>query len=72
MMTAAILSTLNTYICGDHAYMDIWTLDIGRKSELWVEDGDDHNTFVVAVIMTEYIVGHALKVITYHHLLLLN
>jgi len=30
---------------------------VGGHSEVWVEDG-------------EYIVGHALKAITYHHLLL--
>jgi len=34
------------------------------------KDGDDHNTFAVVVIMTEYIDGHVLKAITYHHLLL--
>jgi len=38
--------------------------------ELWVKDGDNHDTFAVVVIMTEYIVGHILKAITYHHLLL--
>jgi len=37
---------------------------------LRVKDGDDHDTFAVVVIMTEHIVGHVLKVITYHHLLL--
>jgi len=37
---------------------------------MWVEDGDDPNTFVVVVIMIEYIVGHVLKAITYHHLFL--
>jgi len=44
--------------------------DIGEHSELWVKDGDDHDAFVVVVIMTEYIVKHVLKIITYHHLLL--
>jgi len=39
-------------------------------SEQWVKDGDNHDTFAVVVIMTEYIVGHVLKAITYHHLLL--
>jgi len=37
---------------------------------LWVRDGDNHDAFAVAVNMTEYIVGHVLKAITYHHLLL--
>jgi len=41
-------------------------LNIGGHLELWVEDGDDHNTSAVVIILTEYIVGH----ITYHHLLL--
>jgi len=39
-------------------------------SEQWVKDGDNHDTFAVAFIMTEYIVGHVLKAIIYHHLLL--
>jgi len=39
-------------------------------SELWVKDWDNHDTFVVVVIMTEHIVGHILKAIIYHHLLL--
>jgi len=33
-------------------------------------DEEDHNTFVVVFIMTEYIVGYIFKAITYHHLLL--
>ena len=45
-------------------------LNIGGYSELWVEDGDDHDTFAVVVILSEYIVGHILKAITYHLLLL--
>jgi len=45
-------------------------LDIGGHSELWVKDGGDHDTFAVVVIMTKHIVGHILKTITYHHLLL--
>jgi len=45
-------------------------LDIGGHPELWVKDGDDHDNFVVVVIMTEYIVGHILKALNYHHLLL--
>ena len=55
---------------GDHTYKAIWMLDIGGHSELWVKDGDNHDTFAVVVIMTDYIVGHILKAITYHHLLL--
>jgi len=38
--------------------------------ELWVKDGDDCDTFMVVFIMTKYIVGHVLKAITCHHLLL--
>jgi len=45
-------------------------LDISGHLELWVKDGDNHNTLAVVVIVTEYIVGHVLKVITYHYLLL--
>jgi len=41
-------------------------------SELWVKDGDNHDTFAVVVIMTEYIIGHILKAITYYYLLLKN
>jgi len=71
MATATILSTAFNFItCGDHTYKAIWMLDIGGHSKLWVKDVDNHDTFVVVVIMTEYIVGHILKAITYHHLLL--
>jgi len=71
MATATILSTVSNFVtCGDHTYKAIWTLDIGGHLELWVKDGDDHNTFAVVVTMTEYIVEHVLKVITCHHLLL--
>jgi len=71
MATATILSTVSNFVtCGDHTYKVIWTLDIGGHSEMWVKDGDDHNTFVVVVIMTEYIAGHVLKAIICHHLLL--
>jgi len=71
MTTATILSAVfNFIIHGDHTYKAIWTLDKGGHSELWVKDGDNHNTFAVVLIMTEYIVGHVLKAITYHHLLL--
>jgi len=71
MTTATILSVVfNFIIHGDHTYKAIWMLNMGGHSVLWVEDGDDHDTFVVVVIMTEYIVGHVLKAITYHHLLL--
>jgi len=54
----------------DHTYNAIWTFDIGGHSELWVKDGDNHDTLAVVVNMTEYIVGHVLKAITYYHLLL--
>jgi len=71
MATATIPSIVFNFVThGDHTYKVIWTLDIGGHMELWVKDGDDHNTFVVVVIMTEYIVGHVLKAITYYHLLL--
>jgi len=43
---------------------------MGGHSESWVKDRDDHDTFAVVVFMTEHIVGHILKVVTYHHLLL--
>jgi len=70
MTTTTILSIVFNFVTHrDHTYKAIWTLDIGGHSELWVKDGDDHNTFAV-VIMTEHIVGHVLKAITYHHLLL--
>jgi len=71
MTTATILLIVfNCVTCGDHTYKAIWMLDIGGHLELWVKDGDNHDTFPVVVIMTEYIVGHILKAITYHHLLL--
>jgi len=66
-----ILSIVFNFVTrGDHTYKAIWMLNIGRHSELWVKDGDDHNTFAVVVIMTECIVAHILKAITYYHLLL--
>jgi len=71
MTTATILSIVFNFVtCGDHTYRAIWTLDMDGHSELWVNDGDNHDTFAVVVIMIEYIVGHVLKAITYHHLLL--
>jgi len=71
MTTATILSIVFNFVtCGDHTCKAIWMLDIGGHSELWVKDGDNHDTFAVIVVMTEYIVGHVLKAITYHHLLL--
>jgi len=71
MTTATILSIVFNFVThGDHAYKAIWMLDIGGHSELWVKGGDNHDTFATVVIMTEYIVGHVLKAITYHHLLL--
>jgi len=70
MTAATILSIIFNFVThGDHVYKAIWTLDIGGHSELWVKDGDDHDTFVVVVIMTKHIVGHILKAIIYHHLL---
>jgi len=71
MTTTTILSIVfNFVIGGDHTYQAIWMLNIGGHLELWVKDGDNHDTFAIVVIMTEYIVGHILKAITYHHLLL--
>jgi len=71
MTAATILSIVFNFVtCGDHAYKAIWTLDIGGHSELWVKDGDNHDTFAVVVIITKRIVGHVLKAITNHHLLL--
>jgi len=61
-----VLIVFNFETCGDLTYKAIWTLDIGWHSELWVKDGDNHDTFAVA----EYIIGHVLKAITYHHLFL--
>jgi len=69
-MVITILSIVFNFVTHeDHTYKAIWTLDIGGHLESGVKDGDDHDTFVVVVIMTEYIVGHILKAITYHHLL---
>ena len=69
MTTATILSIVFNFVtCGDHTYKAIWMLDIGGHSELQVKDGDNYDTFGVAVIMKEYIIGHVLKAITYHHL----
>ena len=71
MTTATILSIVFNFLThGDHTYKAISTIDIGGHSELWVKDGKNHDTYAVVVIMTEYIVGHILKAITYHHLLL--
>jgi len=71
MTAATILSIVFNFVKhGDHTYKAIWTLDIGGHSELWVKDGDNYDTFAVVVNMTEHIVGHILKAITYYHLLL--
>jgi len=71
MTTATILSIVFNFVAReDHTYKVNWTLNIGGHSEMWAKDGDDHNTSAVFVIMTEYIVGHILKAMTYHHLLL--
>jgi len=71
MTAATILSIVFNFVThGDHTYKAIWMLDIGGYSEFWVKDGDNLDTFVIVVNMTEYIVGHVLKAITYHHLLL--
>ena len=71
MTTATILSIVFNFVAYlDHTYKAILMLNIGGHSELWVKDGDHHHTFAVVVIMTEYIAGHVLKAITYHHLLL--
>ena len=71
MTAARILSIVFNFVThGDHTYKAIWTLDIGGHSEMWVNNGDDHDTFAVVVIMTEHIAGHVLKVETYYHLLL--
>jgi len=70
LFIATILSIVFNFVAhGNHTYKAIWTLDIGGYLELWVKDGDNHYTFAV-VDMTEYIVEHVLKAITYHHLLL--
>jgi len=55
MTTATILSIVFNFVAhGDNiqGYMN----------------GDNHNTFAVVVIMTEYIVEDVLKAITYHQL----
>jgi len=71
MIATTILSIVFNFVTHeDHTYKAIWTLNIGGHLESWVKDGDDHDTFAVVVIMTEYIVEHILKAITYHHLLL--
>jgi len=58
MTTATILSIVFNFVArGDHTCKAIWTLDIGGHLELWAKDGDDYNTFMLAmyigVIMTE-------------------
>ena len=73
MTTATILSIVFSFVIDrDHTYKAIWPFNIGGYSELWVKDGDNHDTFIVVVIMTEYIVGHILKAITYLSLTLKN
>ena len=55
MTTATILSIFFSFVThGDHTYKAIWTFDIGGHSELWVKDGDNHDTCAVVIIMTEY------------------
>jgi len=73
MATGKIFSVVFNFVThGDHAYKAIYerSIYIGGHLKLWVKDGDDCDTFVVVVIMTKDIVGHVLKDITCHHLLL--
>jgi len=61
--SCSCLQLWGSYVQG---YMD--ACYIGRQSKLQVEDGEDHDLFGVVVIMTECIVGRAMKAITCHHL----
>jgi len=58
MTTATILSIVFNFVThGDHIYKAIWMLNIGGHSELWIKDGDNHDTFAVVVNMTESLLG---------------
>jgi len=63
MTTATFLSVVFNFVIiyGDHSHKVILTLFIGGHSELYIEDGCNHNTFVAVVILAVYIVAVLFK-----------
>ena len=57
------MKAINSAILGHSIY-------VGGQLEIRVEERDDYDTFVVAVIMTGSTVGHTSKAVTSHQLLL--
>ena len=50
---------LNSFVRGFHAYMDIWTPKVGGENFcLNPENENQHDKFVVAIVLEERIVGH--------------
>ena len=53
---------LDSFVRGYHAYMDIWIPKVGEENFcLKSENENQHNKFVVAIVLEERIVGHVPK-----------
>ena len=53
---------LDSFIRGDHAFMDIWKPKVGDENFcLKSENENQHGKFAVAIVLEERIVGHVPK-----------
>ena len=53
---------LDSFIRGDHAFMDIWKPKVGDENFcLKSENENQHDKFAVAIVLEERIVGHVPK-----------
>ena len=50
---------VESVIRGHHIYKTVWTPFIGETLSLRIEDGNEQDSFAVAVIKNDNIVGHA-------------
>ena len=50
---------VESVIRGHHIYKTVWTPFIGETLSLRIEDGNEQDSFAVAVIKNDDIVGHA-------------
>ena len=57
---------------GYHVYKDIWATVVGEELPCQCEDGNRANSFTVAVVRGEAIVGYFPKKISYHQFALSN
>jgi len=56
---ASLSVTLSSVIRGHHVYKTIWMPSIGENLEVQVDEGNEHDSFAVAVIKVGQVVGHA-------------